>query len=305
MPKVNYTFETISCNLCGSDSEQLVSDKGRFGLPTNVVLCRNCGLGYLNPRWTAESYIKFYQEDYDTYYRPTMSKDMQSWEQQQNPMMLRLESLGVIPNNVQSILDIGSGEGLNLKFLGREFPNAKQYAIEPSQESQLLLKKSGVDVISESVDTDWNVEYTGKFDIIVMRHVLEHFMNPLEAMKKVRNALSPSGILYLAVPNNLNPTRELETNWFRNVHTYYFNKYSLENLMKLSGFKVQSLNEGDEYNRGEVYLVASCSNVEQPTFSQKHFETQSLVFQDKLKSDNSVINKLVSSLKRLKKKVVG
>lgn len=62
---MNYQFEKVKCNLCGSNDYEKVCEEGKFGLPTNVILCKECGLGYLNPRWDGDSYMNFYRYEYD------------------------------------------------------------------------------------------------------------------------------------------------------------------------------------------------------------------------------------------------
>ena len=63
-------FEKTVCLVCNSNNCLPYSTKGQFGIPTNVVICRDCGFSYLNPRWTKERYHTFYTKEYDTYYRP-------------------------------------------------------------------------------------------------------------------------------------------------------------------------------------------------------------------------------------------
>ena len=303
---MKYEFETVNCNLCNSDNYQKISSKGKFGLPTNVVICKNCGLSYLNPRWNNASYLDFYQNEYDKYYRPQIIKEKDLKRTQINPIEIRLNKFNLFPEKVEQILDIGSGEGNNLFHFKSLFPNSELHAIEPSIESQNHLIKFNVNIIGSDVDTDWDADYKEKFDIIIMRHVLEHFLDPVKMMKKVSRVLKPNGIVYVAVPNNLKPTQSLEKSWFRNVHTYYFNKYSLENLNKLVGLKTIQMVEGDELNKGEVFFIAKKSNkVEEPVFSAKDYETQSKIFLDKLKVENKLSYKLVSLIKKVLKKLRG
>jgi SAM-dependent methyltransferase len=54
--------EHVSCNLCGRDDALPVAQRDKYGLPLTTVMCRGCGLLYLNPRPTAATYRKFYEE---------------------------------------------------------------------------------------------------------------------------------------------------------------------------------------------------------------------------------------------------
>jgi len=303
---MEYEFETVNCNLCNADNYQPISNKGKFGLPTNVVICKSCGLSYLNPRWNKDSYLKFYQKEYDNYYRPQIQLDSSVNKEVVNPIEIRLKRLDLFPKNVERILDIGSGEGNNLIHFKSIFQESKLYAIEPSLASQIILKNSDVTILGSDVDADWNDQLNYKFDIIIMRHVLEHFTDPVKIMKKVRNVLKPNGIVYIAVPNNLKPTQNLEKSWFRNVHTYYFNKYSLDNLSKLVGLEILKMKEGDEFNLGEVYLIARKNDSQlSPVFSDKHYKEQLTILNQKLKLENSILYKLTYLSKRIIRKVLS
>lgn len=296
---MNYHLETINCNLCNADDFEEVSKIGKFGLPTNVVLCKNCGLGYLNPRWNRESYLHFYANEYDKYYRPQLTKSSTISKNHENVILTRLKNFTLLPQQVNNILDIGSGEGQNLSDFRSFFKTSNQYAIEPSLESQKYLKQNGVTVISGDVDASWSNNYQNQFDLIIMRHVLEHFMDPVKALNKVHDVLSDQGIVYIAVPNNLNPTQNLHDSWFRNVHTYYFNKFSLSNLLQITDFEMIKLVEGDDYNKGEVFLVAKKSaHSKAPQFSVEHFKTQYAVFKNKLNQESKLVYKGIYNLKK-------
>jgi len=148
-------------------------------------------------------------------------------------------------------------------------------------------------VISSDVDTDWMIGNEHKYDFVIMRHVLEHFLDPVTVMKKVQKVLSPDGLLYLAVPNNLKPSRNLESRWFRVVHTYYFNKYSLRNLFALAQLEILEVGEGDQFNQNEVFLVArSTEKMINTEIDSADFVKQRTVFEDQLKKENKFIPRL-------------
>lgn len=280
-------FEKVNCAICGADNTHEVSKKGQFGLPINLVLCKDCGLGYLNPRWDQASYLAFYQKEYDTYYRSELTADFKLLPKANNPILTRLTNWKHLPRDIKNILDIGSGAGQNLIDFKEQFPSANLFAIEPSPDSHKHLSSINAKVVSGDVDSEWCKGEEDKYDLVIMRHVLEHFLDPVTVMKKVNKVLAPNGLLYLAVPNNLKPSKKLETHWFRVVHTYYFNKSSLYNLLALAQLEIIEVGEGDPFNQGEIFLLArSAGAALTPKIDSADFVRQRAIFENQLEKEN-------------------
>jgi SAM-dependent methyltransferase len=286
-------FENVKCTVCSADDTQLVTKKGQFNIPLNVVLCKACGLGYLNPRWDENTYFDFYSNTYDSYYRPALIKEINTVNPSENIIYKRLKKFNLLTKDFDSILDIGSGAGENLLNFQKLYPNAELEAIEPSHEAQAHLRRNKINVISSDANSDWELANDKKYSLIILRHVLEHFLEPRLVLKKIRKTLTDDGILYIAVPNNLNPKKNLEPFWFRVVHAYYFNKHSLYNLLALEKLEIVFLGEGDEMGPNELFVAVRKANTEiKPKISKKHFEEQMNVFSARLKIDNKLVNKL-------------
>jgi SAM-dependent methyltransferase len=299
---VEYQFEKVNCVLCNSDDSDSITSKGQFGIETHVVLCKKCSLCYLNPRWNEESYFHFYQHKYDSYYRPNESNLKEGQDQIAKAIFNRLENLNLLPQNPESILDIGSGKGEILMFLKSKFPRTDLFAIEPSLQAQEILMENSITVLSGDINSDWNAKGQ-KFDFIIMRHVLEHFSDPLKVLKNIKSLLSDDGICYIAVPNNLNPSPKLRSYWFRAVHTYYFNKPSLENIFKLAGLKLLNCTEGDQYNRRELFTLVTNGEFEDPVFDPSDYNLQKQKLDILLKREANFLLKTASIVKRVMKKL--
>jgi SAM-dependent methyltransferase len=134
-------------------------------------------------------------------------------------------------------LDIGAGMGWSLDWLNHNYPHFERLAAIESSEHCInnLQDVVGASVISNDIDTDW--KSTG-FDLVIMRHVLEHFMNPVEALKKVEENLSENGIVYIAVPDMMNPKGSLNKYWFRTVHTFYFSEKTLDSIASMANLQL-------------------------------------------------------------------
>lgn len=301
-PNLPKEFESTDCIFCKGKEQFHYSEKGQFGLPTYVVICKGCGFSFLNPRWNKQRYNHFYTVEYDDYYRPESKTD--------NPKIDKYASIKIILarfkghqidlGNPEHIIDIGSGMGDSLFYLrDNGFSKAKLYSIEPSEFCAQHLRENGIEVISRDVESDWEKEYVGKFDLVIMRHVLEHFLDPLAVMQKMAKILKPNGIIYIAVPNSKKPTRLLKSSFFRVVHTYYFSTISLTNLLTKSSLKSTYMVEGDQYEKFEIYAICQLDseNVQVQIFPEE-FEVQKRIYDDHAKKEwyfrlRSAIGKVV------------
>ena len=93
-----------------------------------------------------------------------------------------------------------------------------------------------------------------------MRHVLEHLLNPLKALKKVESVLVDNGKIYIAVPNMSKPKGKLKKYWFRIVHVSYFSINSLIILTQKAGLKPLEINEIDSELYGIFIKSATKDN---------------------------------------------
>ena len=243
--KKSEIFEPIPCPICKKKDIELLSKKGQFGLPCFVSICPNDGFVFLSPRWPKERYIRFYKDEFYSYHRPADLSDKisDSHFRSIKKVCERLERLNLLRGR-ESVLDIGAGMGWSLQWLRDNYPHFKRFsAIESSTHCIAHLKNViGATIVSQDIDSQW--QSTG-FDLVIMRHVLEHFMHPVEALKKVEENLSPHGIIYIAVPDMMNPKGSLKNFWFSAAHTFYFSSMTLASIASkahLSPVKITSEN---------------------------------------------------------------
>lgn len=220
----------VPCPICNTKDIELLSQKCQFGLPCFVSICPNDGLVFLSPRWTKERYTHFYESEFYSYYRPSYLSDniSDSHYMSIKKICARLEQRNLLKGR-KSVLDIGAGMGWSLKWLKEYYAHFKQFsAIESSTRCIAHLKDViGAEIVSDDIDSEWQ---SNGFDLVIMRHVLEHFMHPVEALKKVTDNLSPHGIIYIAVPDMMNPKGSLKNFWFRSAHTFYFSLMTLTSI---------------------------------------------------------------------------
>jgi SAM-dependent methyltransferase len=79
--------------------------------------------------------------------------------------------------------------------------------------------------------------HRSQFDLVVMRHVIEHLMDPESALRKIAQSLAPDGLYYVATPDMMHPDGSLNDFWYRSVHTYYFSEITLTRLAARAGLE--------------------------------------------------------------------
>lgn len=254
-------LEHVDCPLCGPAASEPLGHVGMHGLPAHVVICTNCGLLRLDPRWTKGRYERFYAEEYDHYHRsPSMNDDkdasLATERATARTAFDRLRIAELLPSGIARLLDIGSGSGGFLHEARTLFPDAKGCAIEASPICVARLREAGIEHVATDVDSGWDQGRESTFDLVYMRHVLEHFLDPVHTLRQVRSVLTDDGLVYIAVPNSLRPRPPITTSFFRAVHTYYFNRETLPTLLGIAGLTPVLLVDGDDYNSAELVVVA-------------------------------------------------
>jgi len=95
-----------------------------------------------------------------------------------------------------SILDIGCGDGYYLDFL-RNLGFTKLKGIDLSSRGVKIARAKGHDVDQKDV---YELKADEKYDAAVMMDVIEHFKDPLSAIKIIDRVLNRKGFIYACVP---------------------------------------------------------------------------------------------------------
>jgi SAM-dependent methyltransferase len=266
-------FEAVECLLCGHSQTHILAEEGQFGWPTYVSICENCGLVFLNPRWTKKDYLHFYASEYDQFYRYDESQAKEKELRKAKIVWKRLQAHA--PTQFSSALDIGCGLGWNLYNLSQEVPGIQMAGIEPSDRcAEHFVGEIGGELIARDVDSDWHLAHQGQYDLVVFRHVLEHLLDPIATLKKVRQAMSPQGVLYIAVPDMMHPDGSLSDFWFRCVHTYYFSKTTLARVAAQAGLQAVAIKE----EKSELWAIFKQAQSAQQVEPVSVYRTQMAAF---------------------------
>src|SRR5215510_13569957 len=195
--------------------------------------CGDCSHVFVSPRIRADVQARIATEIEGMYEDPFL--DVQRIQADHLCRVFRRLARG------PRLLDIGFGRGY-LMHLAQGY-GFQVYGVERSE--ALLDRLSpvfGRRLAQTSLGDDalpW-----GAFDVVAMSHVLEHVVDPREALARVHAALNDDGLLYLAVPDmDSVQFRILGKRWnvvSPIVHVQYFTEASLRRAVDESGFEVIS-----------------------------------------------------------------
>ena len=286
-------FVKVSCPACQSKKKKFFLKKEGF----RYSICINCSTYYMNPRPTAKVLEHFYKNSqlYDFFNKFIFcSSENQRKKKLFKPRVdecIRLCKENNFKN--PSIIDIGAGFGTFCDLLKQSGYFSKIVAIEPSREGYLNCKKKNIDTINDIIE---NIKFDKKDKFKVATHfeVIEHLFSPRDFLLKIKKNLTANGLTIFSCPNGDGfEVRFLgkESSTISHEHLNYFNPYSINILLKKTGYKtLKVFTPGElDVNIIENYINNKNFIIKDPFF-QKIFNTKNKKlknnFQDFIKRNN-------------------
>jgi 2-polyprenyl-3-methyl-5-hydroxy-6-metoxy-1,4-benzoquinol methylase len=219
------------CPLCRFEQHHAFDERLSFGTPVRYVICDRCGFVFQPVDKLPEEMDNFYSVDYRLIYQgseaPT-TKDRLIQSARAAHLIGLLDKSYL--SSVHRVLDVGSSAGIFMLKL-QEHYGCQAVGIEPGSayrrqaQDQDLLVYPSLEAMSAAE--------TARFDLISLVHVLEHLVDPLETLIKLRSEwLTPDGWLLLEVPNlYVHDSLEL-------AHLSAFSRHTLSEMVAQAGYRV-------------------------------------------------------------------
>ena len=238
--KENYELIPTKC-LCDNDNDILLSHTDRHGVEFPTVVCKECGLIRAKNYFTDENTKDFYKN----YYRPgTNSLNINYGkidpETFFNDTVKNTKfKFDLINNKIKNIhnkkiLDLGGGIGAVLNHFSN---NNELYLADYFDPYLNYAKSKGINIIKGGLD---KIDF--KPDIIILSHVIEHWSNFREEIKKlIQIQKIGETINYIEFPGvdsiKLGRREGDIIGDLHIPHVYYFASYVFENIMNRYGFE--------------------------------------------------------------------
>lgn len=208
-----------------------------------ILSCRKCGLSYVDPRPGHEQLSVLYDS---TQYREVDAQLGNFWAMSEEEVAGRIAcEFGFLQRYERwlpssgKILDVGAGWGTLLKCFCQE--GYVGVGIELSETAgRFARERLGLEVLTMGAEDLMDL-HERDFDVVIVRHVLEHLPNPWTALGNIRALLKPDGIVIVVVPDyGSYDRRACGEKWpgFAPYHLWYFTRQSLRTLMKECGFLI-------------------------------------------------------------------
>lgn len=180
----------FACRLCGGRDLSLYYTLGSDGR-YRYFKCAHCSLVNFDLSGGLD------QAQYTTiFYDPTDGKQKKNLDKDQSFRFIQntLEKRG-------ELLDIGCGTG-RLMYLAKQ-AGWRVKGLELSADmAEFVHQRVGAEVqVADFMAMTPDSEDLGRYDLVVLRHVLEHLPDSILAMEKISALLKPGGHLLLEMPN--------------------------------------------------------------------------------------------------------
>jgi len=232
-------MKSEKCAICGSQQSQILTVAKKYHA------CRLCG--YVR-QIDIESFDSIYEYYGNTYYdrKDHTERYIQKQSDWSSHIVRFIEHYGKDDlrggARVMKAIEIGSAYGVTLTALGKSLKRKNKeielYGVELSKNCL----KHGVEnykeihVLSETLEA---LETDKKFDIVILSHVLEHFIDPVIALRKVVTLCNHGAIIFIEVPNFF------YHNATSRAHVSCFTTTSLRNCLHKAGLTPSSLKVND------------------------------------------------------------
>ena len=269
------------CPLCNGDRFQpflTCRDHTVSGKNFDIVECDECGFRFTNPRPSPDELGAYYESDDYTPHQDTSQDLIDTLYRWVRLYTLRSKHRlisSLVANPPGRLLDFGCGTGAFLNLCQSNGWTVR--GLEPDAGAQTVAaEKYGLTVEDPVRIRDLPDDH---FDVITLWHVLEHVPRLSETIEELKQTLSPTGTLVVAVPNCASlDARIYGTHWAAYDvprHLYHFRPDDIRRLferfdmtvaevrpMRLDAFYVSLLSE--QYREGwlsRAPIVAALSTL--------------------------------------------
>jgi len=157
-----------------------------------ILTCSKCGTGQTTPMPT-EKELKIFYDGF------LFNTNPESYPAIQQSMTLLMEFLNIKKTGGNRMLDVGGGGGYYSLSFEKLHYGETCYADLDNKACEYARSLGLKNVVNGNIENTHLIK--GKYDLIFVRHVIEHLINPDKFMSALLPYLKPNGQLVIICPN--------------------------------------------------------------------------------------------------------
>jgi SAM-dependent methyltransferase len=258
------------CRICGGETQSAGIVHGRFSeRDYRLARCPNCGFAFVVDPWLD------FETIYDRRYYGGQGADPlvdYLYELEHPERTIRQYEWNGLASIVQSLtgdqdptsndraksgksvgrwLDYGCGNGGLVRYL-RERSVAEAFGFEQSSIADEAAAR-GIPILS----AEELLGQAGSFDVVTAIEVLEHTLDPIAELRRMRDLLRPGGLLLLTT-GNARPHAKQLTRWkyvLPEIHISFFEPRTLERALAAASFRPEHRSLGSGFDEVVKFKV--------------------------------------------------
>jgi SAM-dependent methyltransferase len=211
------------------------------GTGQQILQCNTCQLGHTRYIPTLDTIASLYEDhgsrqlegvrDFD----PASSAVIDKSKDLLARVQLRQAARNSVPKR---FIDFGTGNARFAIQAQRLWPTCLVIAVDyQEQPPESLILHPEI----QFMQVDKFLSTQSRYDLIFLRHVLEHSLDPILLLKSLGSRLEDGGSIYVEVPNTNSRIQKIvkhrSVNWYVPQHILHFNRKSLQSVGERSGFE--------------------------------------------------------------------
>ncbi len=231
-------WEPLKDPLGGEEKDDFVwATVDRYGFPVRIVFNQKTCIGRTDPYFKSIVLEVFYNRYYRKIYNLPFARSPE------RVFSKEVATGGAYFDIIQqrsfegsSVLEIGTGMGgILLPF---HVSGYRCVGIDYDIDAFRIGHQLGLNL---QCLTPTTIPSIGKFDLVILSHVLEHVREPYKLLDHVKTCLSDGGIAIIEVPviERIETKHGNDTfNYLQNAHAWYFSRNSFVKILAKAGFKI-------------------------------------------------------------------
>jgi 2-polyprenyl-3-methyl-5-hydroxy-6-metoxy-1,4-benzoquinol methylase len=229
------------CPVCAGTAFEPIKTLPSPDRPMGIVICTGCGLVFVNPTYTETEKSAASPQVTLLHRSRAFNNTRAGADRHSGPRVDRCLA-GLTPHlhSGNRVLEVGFGDGLLLSNLCERGMQAAGIEMD-GESAQRVGRELGIPVHIGTFE-DIQLNDVPRFDAVIMAHLIEHFYDPVAALRKVHSLLAPGGVVFLETPNILRP-KVSPRRLYSFAHNFHFSPRTLACALHRAGFDCEMVRE--------------------------------------------------------------